>query len=373
MKERIKIMRSMMKKLVAFLLVFTLISMSIPVSLAFAATTNGTSGKIEISLVAEQNKKVGSVIVEKKSNNVLQATYKLDEKAIKEGWLIYGTHLAIGSSKKELPQNKNGQPVPGQFPYRQTFSTGKQSSSMTIDISYYRSNTLYVAAHATIRKTSAVTTVAAPYGGSKVYAYKQGLRSDGNTIDVYRSDPNNALHYETGMSVSNFYSLGFDVSKNTGWIIIEFDKPITNGPGYDLEVIEDTWISPYVLEEADVYVSNTGKGWKYLGRASNLNKINDIHSSTKFDLASVCMSSAKYVKLQDVSSNEELTDGFDLNAVHALHDYVSVKTEEGNAWAEGTKFSTSSNCGMYFTIELKNTSTCQVFSLIWLICFLLGL
>lgn len=356
-------MKSLRRKIVALLLAVTMLSIYLPASKTMACTPVETGEKVELPLITEQNTNVGSVVVEKKGTKELLATYKLNEQAISDGWLIYEAQLSVGGSKYDLLYNNSL--------YRKSFKGGKQTFNMKVNISNYRVNTLFLSAYASIKKSTSITT-AAPYGASKVYAYKQGLKSDGSTVDVYRSDPNNALQYETGMSVSNFYSLGFDVSRDSGWIVVEFDKPIINGEGNDLDILEDTWTSPYVVEAADVYVSNNGRCWKYVGRANNTNKINETNSSSKFDLSAAGMCSAKYVKLQDVSNNDEVNDGFDLNAVLALHDYISTRTEQKNAWASGTKFCPNGSGGMYFTFQINNAVGYHNYNIFQLLCFWLG-
>lgn len=186
---------------------------------------------------------------------------------------------------------------------------------------------------------------------------------NGNNVITLRSNPENGQYYETGMNEQNFYSLGFNnIDMDTGWIIIEFGHPITNGKGYDIEVIEDIWMQPYNLEQAEVSVSNDKKHWFKIGVAGNTNPISEYHTSTKFDLSDVCMRSVKYVKLQEISDSNipayegSPTDGFDLNAVLALHDYKNScnKYTEETAWAEGTRFNEKGNWGMYFTFQINS-------------------
>lgn len=182
-------------------------------------------------------------------------------------------------------------------------------------------------------KVKEVTKVLAqaPYGGSRVVAYDQGIRYDGKPVIAERSNPNAVLTYETGKMESNFYSLGFSMAKD-GWIIIEFDYPIQNGDGNDLRIVEDTWGLPYPRESAAIYVSSDKKHWKYLGEADNQRPVSNIHTITDFDLQKVGMKEARYVMVKDTSvrsgfdkyspSQDKTLDGFDLNAVLALHDYT---------------------------------------------------
>ena len=167
----------------------------------------------------------------------------MDSVSIREGWLIYEIHLAVGSSLSDIPQTKGNKwgtnPIPGQFPYSRTFKNGVQKHVLDgINISRYnKSENLYIAAHAVVKMKSP-SIIEAPYGGTKIYDYGQGLDYNGNKVITLRSNPENGLYYETGMSEQNFYSLGFgDIDMNTGWIIIEFGYPIINGKGYDIDVL----------------------------------------------------------------------------------------------------------------------------------------
>ena len=111
-------------------------------------------------------------------------------------------------------------------------------------------------------------------------------------------------------------SLGFG-----GWIIIGYNYPIMNDGGKDVRVIEDTW-GTYPLEKADVYASQDGATWVWLGTADNTNFVG-IHTISEFDLGSLAW--AKYIKVVDVTRLEDFTgisgaDGYDLNAVVAVTD-----------------------------------------------------
>jgi hypothetical protein len=369
-------MNRIKRKLFAGLAIIMLMLSMVPTNDVRAKTSNNTKDntKVEstksVNLIAEQNRKVGTVTIDKTKEGYLRATYELDSKAISDGWRIYEINLAVGSKLYDIPQSKGwwgANPIPAYFPYKRYFKEGVLKYVLNgIDISRFKYSTdLYISAHSVIKKSNN-KIVKAPYGGSRVYDYNQGLDYNGDRVITVRSNPENGLHYETGMSEQNFFTLGFgNIDMNTGWIIIEFDYPIINGKGYDLEVIEDTWIQPYNLEQAEVSVSNDRKHWVKLGVAGNTNPISDYHTSTKFDLSKVCISSAKYVKIQDISDyspapeGDTPTDGFDLNAVLALHDYQNScnKYIEEVAWGEGIRFSEKSGYGMYFTMKINGESS----------------
>ncbi|MFC1789775.1 hypothetical protein ACFLYY_02230 [Patescibacteria group bacterium] len=152
---------------------------------------------------------------------------------------------------------------------------------------------------------------------SEVMSFNQGLRRDGNPVNIGRSNPLQGLVYEAAQSESSFFSLGFG-----GWIIVGFDDIIVDGPGNDIKITEDTWGGPYPLEKADVFVSQNGTDWTFLGVADNTN-LDVIHTTTEFDLASIGWNWAKYVKIIDTTDpaafdSTPAGDGYDLNAVEAL-------------------------------------------------------
>lgn len=316
-----------------------------------------------VDLIADEDQKVGTVTIERNGDRYLKATYELDEAATKEGWRIYEINLAVGDKLSDISKargNHGWNHGLGRFPYSRSFRNGVQKYVLDqISISSYRySKDLYISANAVVKMTNN-NVVKAPYGGTKVYDYNQGLDYNGDKVITERSNPENGLYYETSMNQKNFYSLGFgNIDMKTGWIIIEFGNPIINGCGDDIEVIEDTWLQPYNIEQAVVSVSNDKRHWIKLGVAGNGNPISQYHSSTKFDLSDICMWSAKYVMLQDISdySPSDLgypTDGFDLNAVLALHDYNNRSSVEETAWAEGKKIN-QKNDAMYFTYQINN-------------------
>lgn len=67
-------------------------------------------------LYAGQHEEVGDVSVTN-DNEYVCVTYTLNPSALTDGWLIHETHLFIGTEASSIPQNRQGNPVPGKFPY----------------------------------------------------------------------------------------------------------------------------------------------------------------------------------------------------------------------------------------------------------------
>jgi hypothetical protein len=107
------------------------------------------NGNLGFTLYAGQTIGAGSVCV-KIENNTLKVTY-----TTASGWELTEAHLWIRNQTTDLPQNKPGNPVPGQFPFKFTVAPGQypyqhDQEEATTD-SYTvtgLSRTIYVVAHA---------------------------------------------------------------------------------------------------------------------------------------------------------------------------------------------------------------------------------
>lgn len=286
-----------------------------------------------VTLWAGQNIDIGTVTVANDGVNLYVEYQTMD------GWCMTETHLHVATSWEEIPQ-KNGNPIPGKFDHKTEHDPCVTEYTYTILLNGWVPGTeLYIAAHAAVEKD-------APYYASSVVDYEQGKRKDGGDVRWQRSTPEQGLKYESGRDEFNFFSLGFG-----GWIIVEFDCPILNGEGDDVKVIEDTW-GTYPLEEAEVWASQDGENWTYLGTADNTTRDElGIHSIATFDLGD--LQSAEYIKIVDVCDPENFNtrptaDGYDLNAVTALQDCIQEET----AWGNGLPFP-GKNWAMYFEYEVQ--------------------
>lgn len=160
----------------------------------------------------------------------------------------------------------------------------------------------------------------------------QGKRKNGSAVLADRSDAGVALGAaETNGAVSDspvvtgsFYSLGFG-----GSIVLLFNNLILNEAGDDVRVYEVTGGS-YPDEKASVEASQDGVTWTLLGTATR---------DEDFDLGALPW--AMYVRITDTSSTsafEPTADGFDLDAIKALHcgsdPDLSGESCEGLSWTE---------------------------------------
>ena len=324
---------------------------------------NGNNGceALEVDLIAGQNMIVGTVTVSNDAENVC-VTYKLNEDAVNEDWLIYETHLYIGptddfpltNSNNRLGEPYFANPIPGQFPYGNDELGGVENWTFCIpleEIKVESGDEIYIAAHAVIMKEECEVLAEAPYGGSSVIDTFQAWRIDHTPEDpkyvrAQRSDPDNTL--EVGIpGQETFYSLGYggvlnenrtavetffgeyfedrrdpdsikemetwvdedlaamlsDTENNAGWIIIEFDPAALNVEGKeDLLVVEDTWGLPYPLELAAVFAkADAGDDWTFLFLAHNQEPegIPTYHTVTEGSLGD--LDQAVQILVQDVS------------------------------------------------------------------------
>lgn len=334
-------------------------------------------------LYAGQTIPVGEVQVWNDDENVC-VKYQLSDDAIAEGWLIYETHLAVGATLGDIPQTKKGNPIPGQFPYGDDDLDGVESYQECVPLPAGVScdDDIIIAAHAVVEKTECEIITEAPYGGLKVVNYAQGLRYDYTSVRSERSNPNAVLAFEEGHNESYFFSLGFNEDRSgysdvDAWIIVEFDKPIQNGTGNDLRVVEDTWGLPYPDETADVWVSKNGTDWKYLGEADNQHPMSSYHTITDFDLDDVGLDWAKFVKVQNTSVRDDFArlypgqgstlDGYDLNAILALQNYQECTTYSETAWGAGDRFVEQGNWATYitYTVECEEPTPACSYETAW--------
>lgn len=113
---------------------------------------NGSCGIQNQSLVAGQNYVAGNVSVSTTNDNKLYVTV-----TTQDGWALKTIHLFVGD-KVNLPVNKSGNPVPGNFPTNNTFSTYQTVVSYEFNLADF-SSSFVVAVHAEVDKLDPVGQV----------------------------------------------------------------------------------------------------------------------------------------------------------------------------------------------------------------------
>ncbi len=345
--------------------------------------TLGPGDNFEADLVAGQHIDVGNLLVEYDGEN-LHVTYMT-----KDNWYLIETHLQVSTDYEGIPTNRGGNPIPGHFEFSDYFE--REDENQVAKYLYVIPDSpenLYIAAHAVVENVKVIQE--APYGGSEVVDTKQAWRYDGTPVIAERSNPDAVLNRDFGEDASNFYSLGYggtlndendavesffgeyfedrrdpeniremedrideemkekltNTENNAGWIIVKFDPPVLNVEGEnDLLIVEDTWGLPYPLELAAVFARTESEDdWTFLFLAHNqLPDPDTVHTVTRGKLGD--LDEAVEILVQDVTDPEwfselfpgqrETLDGYDLNAIEALNDYVEIQEE--TAWAAQTE------------------------------------
>lgn len=104
-----------------------------------------------VTLKAGQHINVGSVYYRNSSNGNIEVTY-----SVNSPWKLLSISYYIGNCS-QIPKNSNGNPTPGQFPYKQSFQTGQ--SAITF---YVNKNSVptcgCIAAHASVKNMQSGAT-----------------------------------------------------------------------------------------------------------------------------------------------------------------------------------------------------------------------
>lgn len=177
-----------------------------------------------------------------------------------------------------------------------------------------------------------------------VVSSSQGLNEEGNPVIPERSNPNAALgqaEYDTASE--HFFTLGIN-----GSIVLGFNNYIINGAGNDIEIVEATDL-PYPNESVDVYISQDGINWTFVGNHifDTLIDISDYDPNLLW---------VKYVKLVDTTNPDDHNNGadaYDLDGVAGLHcgsDWGIVDTETTDV--DGYYLFKPLNSGIYRVEEI---------------------
>lgn len=148
----------------------------------------------EVDLIAGKNDVVGKVSVTNDGTQIC-VSYTLDQNALDDGWLIYETHLAIAGDLEDIPTNRPGNPVPGQFPYGDDELEGVEEWTFCVafnDLNVDCDDQVYVAAHAVVKKvgySDVEETLYLSDGGNEGQKglYSVELSADGSLVELLSS------------------------------------------------------------------------------------------------------------------------------------------------------------------------------------------
>lgn len=153
---------------------------------------------------------------------------------------------------------------------------------------------------------------------NEVVSFQQGKRLCGKAVHSFRSNSEKAIGLPYENWWYNFVSLGFG-----GSITLKMNAPIFDQTGDDIQVVESTagFIElpcDYYPEQAEVYASTDGNDFVLLGETCQ---------DGTFDLADAHLSSAKYIRITDISDPNDFwhlnADGYDLDAVVSFSESTS--------------------------------------------------
>lgn len=157
-------------------------------------------------------------------------------------------------------------------------------------------------------------------GVSEVVSYFPGRTKEGRMVAPERQILDNVLgppEDDDRPQPFNFVSLGFG-----GEITLKFFQPFANGPGPDVQIFETSFqeleaeTCEDYPEQADVFASQDGRSFIYLGRACR--------DDASFDLGP--LEWAQFIKIIDVSDPHDfddrlpvVTDGYDVDGAICLN------------------------------------------------------
>lgn len=272
-----------------------LVALGAPQAEAACVKTPGYFGTQCFTLYAGQDINAGTVCVNV-TNNSLNVTYTTTG-----GWELTEAHLWAGRSAAQIPQNKAGNPVPGQFPYNSGNITGQTTYTVSIPLDNLALQfacptvdaTYYLVAHAAVRKPLADGSYQAETGWSEggritskgswaTYStFTLTCDCSGDVLIEYQTKCETAFAYLPGNSAC-FLDLGDTfVTDRWGWTngplaAGSYTIPLWAGAGqcdtgkgtlvgavsisYDAsgtaKVVFDTNSTDWVMNQAQLYVGN---------------------------------------------------------------------------------------------------------------------
>lgn len=143
----------------------------------------------------------------------------------------------------------------------------------------------------------------------------QGPLKNGSPVtDPARTDPNDAL----GAPDGQFYSLGF-----AGELVVNFADKVYDVAGEELSLLSFHEVTngrdTYPEENANVYVSQNGSDWQFVGTISNQDNGTGV---SLVDIGPSGYDWIQYVKLVDATNpaiHSATADGYDVDAIDADH------------------------------------------------------
>ena len=197
-------------------------------ALAFA-DGDGQVGQYTAILYAGQTIEAGAVTVTADDDDLIFTYSTID------GWELTEVHLALGTSYSDIPQNRQGNPMIGHFPYKESFSEGVTEVEIRVSLEDFGGEEalygqrLYIAAHAVVQKELADGSIQKETGwGAGERMTSRGSWATFFSFVLVQADEDDGvvLGSETAFAYGGEYAIVFDdvegfSSPRWGW---------TNGP-----------------------------------------------------------------------------------------------------------------------------------------------
>lgn len=298
-----------------------------------------------VDLLAGQDIDVGDVTVTDDGTDLtVQITTTGD-------WCVNEMHLDAADTEDGIPQNRRGNPVPGQFQINETLSCETDfSRTLALPADDNGDDHIVVAVHTVVDEVVS-------FPGGQVLASDQGVKKNGDPVNANRSNPSAALtkDYDHSSRTGEFFSLGFKEDGSGGFLAeggsleVELACSIQDESGADFRVWEVTTSTSYPEETADVYAwDEAAQDWKFMGTADNSTQnLIDAHTVSDFDLANAGLASTTRLRIVDTTDpapHNGNADAFDVDGIEALNG-CTVQSE--TAWADGTRFLDRGNWATY--------------------------
>jgi len=184
-------------------------------------------------LIAGQHEVVGTVQVSTDQEH-LYLTYLIDD-ATPLGWWISEVHVAVSTTLDGIPQ-KNGNPIPGKFPYPRPFIQDPWVQSLTVKIDIedaWRGNPVTIAAHGVVQKLAGLDALELSLPGTATLS---------NVVYPFEGGP----AYFPSMTVVSSY--GMFNGNYPGWCV-DLDHYIYERETYDVKVYSSYGTLPAGLVE----------------------------------------------------------------------------------------------------------------------------
>ena len=162
-----------------------------------------------------------------------------------------------------------------------------------------------------------------------VLDYVEGTQQNTDPLAPARTNAGNALGAPQNDDTINFVTLGYD-----GSLTVSFNGAVPNGAGDDIQVVETSFGSPACgayNETVDVSVSQDGLTYYYIGSVC-------LDGAVDISDAAVDLDYVIFVRLANNNGLTNTSDGYDVDAVIALHNCIEI--DPASVDLEGENFMT---------------------------------